>query len=127
MRALAVFLAFVALPGMLAGCAMHPDAAPSELIGKSVAGAAKEVPSGRSYAWYDLSQEVLHKEGSLIGGDDPDGAGGVIIAVCANANTLGKSSKITAGAIPKSDYHGPIRRKAEAGEYRTLLPECQPQ
>lgn len=110
----------------ISGCATQPDVAPSTFIGKTVAKLDKSVPSGTSFAWYDLSEQTLHQPGTLISGADPDDEG-VIVAVCANAKTIGSSSRISAGAIPASNYDGAIRRNAEAGKFRELLPECQPQ
>ncbi|OII12672.1 hypothetical protein BIU96_15460 [Curtobacterium sp. MCBA15_008] len=67
---------------------------------------------------------MLGKEGSLIGGEAPDGEGGVIIAVCANGATIDASTKLSTGAIPEAGYRGDVKRRAKAGEYRALLPEC---
>lgn len=112
-----------ALAVAISGCAAQPDVAPGTLIGKSITEVDGLIPSGSSFAWYDLSEQVLHQPGTLIGGEDPDGEG-VIIAVCADADTIGNSTKVTAGVIPQKNYQGSIKRRAEAGEYQTQLPEC---
>jgi hypothetical protein len=125
MRAVSVIVPIVVFTVAASGCSARPDPSPSTLIGTSVTTAAELVPPGRSYAWYDLSRDILHKQGELVGGDRPDGEGGVIVAVCADSDTIRTSSMISAGAIPRSDYHGAIKRNAAAGEYRALLPECQ--
>lgn len=125
MRPFPVIAIAAVLACTLGGCAPRPDPAPTALIGMPVPEAAKEVPAGRSYAWYDLTEDILHRDGELIGGDGIDGEDGVIIAVCADAHSIGTSSRIAAGAIPAADYHGAVRLRAEAGEYRALLPECR--
>ncbi|MFJ4077313.1 MULTISPECIES: hypothetical protein [unclassified Curtobacterium] len=127
MRITLVSVAIVTTLLGLSGCTSAPDVATTDLIGKSVALATEQVPSGRSYAWYDLTEQILHREGDLIGGAEPDGEGGVIVAVCADAEAIGRTSSITTGAIPAGDYHGRIKREAEAGAFDALLPECQRQ
>jgi hypothetical protein len=107
-----------------AGCGAHSEVPTRDLIGMTVAEANASVPDGRSYAWYDLSREVLGHPGTLIGGDRPNGAGGVVIAVCADAATLENSHRVTAGAIPMRDYDRAVRKKALSGGYREFLPEC---
>jgi hypothetical protein len=108
----------------LSGCAPPPSVPPDTLIGKSVTAAVEQVPTGTAAAWYDLSEAVLHQPGTLIGGPEPDGAGGVVIAVCADADTIARSTRITTGAIPRTAYDSTIRRRAAAGDFRRLLPEC---
>lgn len=108
----------------LAGCSAPPSVPPDTLIGESVTAAVEQVPTGTSAAWYDLSQAVLHQPGTLIGGPEPDGTDGVVIAVCADADTVARSTRITMGAVPRAAYDDTVRRRAAAGEYRDLLPEC---
>jgi hypothetical protein len=108
----------------LTGCSAPPEVHPDALLGDSVAAAVEQVPAGTAYAWYDLSEAVLHQPGSLIGGLAPDGEGGVVIAVCADADTIAESTRITTGAIPRAAYDDTMRRRAAAGDYRHLLPEC---
>ena len=108
----------------LSGCSAPPSVPPESLIGKSVTAAVEQVPSGTAAAWYDLSEAVLHQPGTLIGGAEPDGVGGVVIAVCADADTIARSSRVTTGAIPRAAYDSTIHRRAAAGDYRHLLPEC---
>ncbi|OII33090.1 hypothetical protein BIU98_06460 [Curtobacterium sp. MMLR14_010] len=108
----------------LSGCSAPPSVPPDTLIGEPVAATVRHVPAGTAYAWYDLSEAVLHQPGSLIGGPAPDGEGGVVIAVCADADTIAESTRITTGAIPRAAYDDTVRRRAAAGDYRHLLPEC---
>ena len=108
----------------LSGCSDPPSVPPDSLIGESVAAAVEQVPTGTAAAWYDLSEAVLHEPGTLIGGAEPDGVGGVVIAVCADADTIARSSRVTTGAIPRAACDSTIRRRAAAGDYRHLLPEC---
>jgi hypothetical protein len=108
----------------LSGCAVPPSVPPDSLIGDSVTAAIERVPAGTASAWYDLSEAVLHQPGTLIGGPEPDGAGAVVIAVCADAATIAQSTRITTGAIPRAAWDDTIRRRAAAGDYRDLLPEC---
>lgn len=108
----------------LSGCSPPPSVPPDTLIGASVAAALEQVPTGSAAAWYDLSEAVLHQPGSLIGGTEPDGTGGVVVAVCADADTIAQSTRITMGAVPRVAYDDTVRRRAAAGDYRDLLPEC---
>src|SRR5690349_4017960 len=93
----------------LTGCSTPKSTPVDTLIGLDVPAAAELIPDGHEFVWYDLSSQVA-KQGPTL--TEPDGQGGVIIAVCADGNSLDASDEVSVGAIPGSLYTAEIKAAA---------------